>query len=560
MDFLNKAYSQLVDLFRSMTPAARMTVVLLMAAIVVSSGYLFTHQMTSATSDLMHGAPVNPSQLPAMEAAFAKANLTNYEVRGSQIFVPRGQEASYYAALADAKALPVNFGSAMKAALDNSSFVDSGMQTQQRIKVALQEELSLIIGSMNGVERATVLYDSATKSGFNKEKIVTATASVKPVGSTTLDAEKVSSIRHAVAGAIAGMKPENVTVADLNGRTWSGNAEEGGAAEDNLYVSLKRTYEADLKSKILGALCYIPNVSVEPTVTLDTKKKSMKREVVRDPKASANVHVIEQSNTRSQESSGPAGRPGLAAQQPNAPAALGSSRTGGSKEEEDQSKTETTSLTSGSETETETVGLTPRLAKVSVGIPLSYFKKIWAERNPTPAGETPKTPDQAALEQIRGEEAPKIQKHVAQLLPPAEGVDDPTQLVTVTIFQDIMADASSSSDSAKAALSWLGENWSTLGSIALVGMTIMMLRSLVKSSPALPPPVELPHLASLEGMGGAGGGGGGEAGAAAGGDAAASRLRRFTTGPSLRDELSDIVKEDPDTAANVLKSWIGNVT
>ena len=42
---------------------------------------------------------------------------------------------------------------------------------------------------------------------------------------------------------------------------------------------------------------------------------------------------------------------------------------------------------------------------------------------------------------------------------------------------------------------------------------------------------------------------------------AARRLRRMTgTGPSLRDELSELVKEDPDSAANVLRSWIGQVS
>ena len=40
---------------------------------------------------------------------------------------------------------------------------------------------------------------------------------------------------------------------------------------------------------------------------------------------------------------------------------------------------------------------------------------------------------------------------------------------------------------------------------------------------------------------------------------ARSRLkRRAPHGPSLREELSELVKEDPDTAVNVLRAWIGN--
>ena len=61
-----------------------------------------------------------------------------------------------------------------------------------------------------------------------------------------------------MAGAIAGLKPENVTVSDLNGRTWYGNVEGDRGAEENLYVSLKRMYEQDLKAKILNALCSSP--------------------------------------------------------------------------------------------------------------------------------------------------------------------------------------------------------------------------------------------------------------------------------------------------------------
>jgi flagellar biosynthesis/type III secretory pathway M-ring protein FliF/YscJ len=42
---------------------------------------------------------------------------------------------------------------------------------------------------------------------------------------------------------------------------------------------------------------------------------------------------------------------------------------------------------------------------------------------------------------------------------------------------------------------------------------------------------------------------------------ARSRLRRRgPDGPSLRDELAEIVKEDPDAAVNILRTWIGNAS
>ena len=271
MDLLNRAYSQLYNLFRSMTPGGRLTAGLLAAVVLLSFGYLFTHEVSTPDADLMNGVPVPASQLPAMEAAFGKANLNGYKIQGTSIRVPRGQEATYMAALVDAKALPQDFGTAMREAISASASYEDPRRREQRVKVATQDELALIIRSMKGIETAYVLYDIDKPGGF-KDKVITATACVKPAGSEQLDNGRVSAIRHLVAGAIAGLKPQNVTVSDLNGRTWYGNPEDGGDAGNNLYISLKRLYEQDFKAKILNSLGFIPNVTVAVNVELDHER------------------------------------------------------------------------------------------------------------------------------------------------------------------------------------------------------------------------------------------------------------------------------------------------
>ena len=40
--------------------------------------------------------------------------------------------------------------------------------------------------------------------------------------------------------------------------------------------------------------------------------------------------------------------------------------------------------------------------------------------------------------------------------------------------------------------------------------------------------------------------------------ATAIRRRRAKSGPSPRDDLVDIVRDDPDAAANILRNWIGS--
>lgn len=562
MDFLNKSFIQLSELFQSMTVGARITSALLLVAVVASLGYLFTGRISSPDCDLMHGMPIPAAQIPAMEAAFAKAKLTGYEIRGTQILVPRGQSAAYQAALADAKVLPRGFGDYFRNSVQDTGVFEDSKTKDRRGQIALQEELANIITRMQGVETASVILSSDTKSGLSREKVNTASVSVKPIGETQLDEAKVSSIRHCVASAIASMKPEDVTVTDLNGRSYPGGGESGSAEED-AYVNRKRLYEEDLKRKIVSALSFIPNVVVEPQVVLDRELGAATRKVLHDPKGIP-YSVTESNKSHTRDSTPQGGRPGYGAQQPNAAMALPAAAMTSTKEEEEDSKSEVRNLVSGTITDTRLAGLTPKMAKVSVGLPSSYFVKIWHERNDV-AGETPKTPDKAALDTIRQEETANIQKHVAALLPPpADTTTDVNNLVTVTTFQDMKAPEIPATPFSRQALDWLNRYWSTLGMILLAAMALAMLRSMVRAAPV-----------STAGRGGYGDE---MAYASQGGDARQrtpgapapvaaeseepvreNPLRRIQPNSrSIRDDLSELVREDPNVAANILKSWIGN--
>ncbi len=540
MDIFNRAYSQLYDLFRSMTPGARLTSGLLLIVVLLSAGYLFTHQNVAPEIDLMHGVPVAVGQLPTMEAAFAKANLKGYEVRGSSIYVPRGQEQIFMAALADARALPPNIGEALSEAISASTPFEPSTKSADRMKIARQIELSRIIRSMSGIENAYVLYDVDAKVGpWNREKLITATVCVKPVGAEQLEESRVSAIRHLVAGAIAGMKPENVTVSDLNGRTRYGNSEDVGSGE-NRYLSLKRTYEQDLKAKILNALPFIPGVTVELSVALD-------RESVAPIKQNKRIVRKKQHNTgNSAEKEKQTAHTETPVQQPNAPSILNSLLNGDGKDKDDEPETtEDSDRVAEGQSEPTDAGLKPVLATVSIGVPMSYFKKVWQERNPVEPGRTPRTPNQAALDQIRSEETAMIQKHVAQLLPSPNGAAKAAELVTVTPFQDIAVQEPSAPDFSKEILNWIRQSWALLAVVGLGLASLVTLRSMVHRSPAMieaktslhgdanaadePSPIPSPH---------------------------ARRFRNNT--PTYRDELSELVEDDPDTAANVLRSWIGH--
>ena len=93
MDFLNKSLAQVSELFRSMTPGARLTAGLLLAVVVVSMGYLFRQSAAGPDAFLFGGEALSDGQLNRVEAAIAEAGLSDFAREGNRIRVPAGQKA-----------------------------------------------------------------------------------------------------------------------------------------------------------------------------------------------------------------------------------------------------------------------------------------------------------------------------------------------------------------------------------------------------------------------------------------------------------------------------------
>jgi flagellar M-ring protein FliF len=553
MDFLNKAFAQFSDLFRSMTPGGRITAGLLLVVAVVSVGYLFQSQVSGGDEYLFSGDSIPTPTLQKMEAAFGKAGLNGFTIEGGRVKVPRAQRALYLAALADAKALPPNFGQSQKDSTDGGIF-DPPSVHAEKYKISKQEDLALVISSMKGIERASVIIDTQPQSGgIGLPPLKTASVAVQAIGGVSLDDEQVDTIRYYVAAAIGGMKPENVTIADVNGRVHPGT-EAGSGPDGDPYARRVRAYEQETTLKIRNALAYIPNVTVALAATLDHEKGSRSVKIERDPKP-VPIRTSEATSTSNRESGSTGGAPGFEANGGGAMkgATLGASGGKGN-ETSEESRSETVNEVTTTSTEKETAGYTPKSAKVSIGIPASYYEKVWKEQNPPEEGKEAKKPDQTALKDIADKITQDVRTTVATLLPTAADVKDPTALVTVTTFQDIKTAAIQGPPVTQRALSWLGQNWPMIAMIGLVLFSVGVLRSTLRSVPASSAQSAAVSMrvtgdepkseeqTAVEAT-------------------AARRLRRMSgSGPSLRDELSELVKEDPDSAANVLRSWIGQVT
>lgn len=556
MDFLNKAMAQAAEMFRSMTAGARLTTGLLLAVIVVALAFLFRGQSGGADSFLMNGEAFPASQLPAMIAAFGDANLNDYQVDGNRIRVPRGQEAKYMAALAAKDALPSNPLAYLERGLDDNPLFSDRHQRELRARVKKQRVLSEVITAMPGVESATVMFDEEDGRGLLREKDKTASVTVKAEGTAPLSEGQMASIRRLVSSSFAGLKYEKVALTDVNARqTFCGDADSPASVADDAYRSRKRMDEREWQDKILRALSYVPGATVAVNVELDKEQSRHEKELKHDPKTIP-IQTTEKTRTRAHEGSSPSGAAGFTA---NQPAALGAGRAPGAKEDEEETDRQEVNAVSGQVTEKVTVGMTPTRVSVSVGVPTGYFEQVWRERNPATDGQT-KAPQPGELDQVRTQEVGKIRKAVAALLPAVVGATDPLESVTVTEFQNITTAPPAPPPTMQVVTQWLTEHWRTLGLMLLGLVSLLVFRSAVKSVAAREVPATTASASAI---------------AAAPAKAAAEeepeeesaeaaqqrRLKRLAGGgPSLKDELSQIVSEDPDAAANILRNWIGTAS
>lgn len=224
--------------------------------------------------ELLADAVLPSSELAIMEAAFDRAQLTDYRSEAGRVWVPRARQSAYMRALVDAEALPREFGGSLRRALENNSPWQSKAVQAELMRVATQDELALVICSMPGIDRAAVLYDvqeQAASGGLRGGPVKTASVSVRTQPGTELDAARVEAIRVLVASSIAGLTPDRVAVTDLrNGRV---HADPLSPALDLAAIdprlARRVAHEKHLAKKVQQAIAFVKGATVDVAVEFD---------------------------------------------------------------------------------------------------------------------------------------------------------------------------------------------------------------------------------------------------------------------------------------------------
>ncbi|HHY47669.1 MAG TPA: flagellar M-ring protein FliF [Firmicutes bacterium] len=200
---------------------------------------------------------LNMDDAAAIVSKLKEMNV-NYRLAGGGqvIMVPEKDIYETRLALAS-EGLPAGSGVGFEI-FDKSNFGATEFSQKVNYLRALQGELTRTIMQMAEVEQARVhLVIPEQELYLEKEKPATASVMLKLKRGASLTKKQVQGIRHLVASAVEGMKPENVTVLDVFGNILSPPQDGPDAIAGALTLSqleAKRAYEKELESSIAGML------------------------------------------------------------------------------------------------------------------------------------------------------------------------------------------------------------------------------------------------------------------------------------------------------------------
>ncbi len=142
-----------------------------------------------------------------------------------------------------------------------------------RLKSAQERELARSIESLQGVQSAHVLIAQPEATPFVRDKApATASITLTLAPGRALSESQARAITHLVAGAVPGLSPDNVAIADQTGRLLAGEPGAGRDRIDDRRLKVQSQLESRARDSImalLGPIVGPENVTAQVSIDVD---------------------------------------------------------------------------------------------------------------------------------------------------------------------------------------------------------------------------------------------------------------------------------------------------
>jgi flagellar M-ring protein FliF len=325
-DFLTRLFGQANDTIKDLSTSRKIAIVTL--ALVVMGGILGAAYFAGRPDNRVLFANLANDDAMAITQALTDRNVP-YELAsgGSAVLVPADRVLQLRLELAS-EGLPAG-GSVGFEIFDKSTFGMTEFVQKINLKRALQGELERTIIQFREVSSARVHIARPQAKLFSKDaEATTASVMLKMNGHQALGKEQVLAIVHLVASSVEGLKSDNVTVVDVEGRVlYGGESDNAMARLSSTQLDYRSNVEKEIEKSVTSLLEPIIGMGkVVTRVSADLDFRQVERTEKKFDPASQVARSEQRNNQKSTGAQSPSGVPGV---QSNLPGREGEADTGG---------------------------------------------------------------------------------------------------------------------------------------------------------------------------------------------------------------------------------------
>lgn len=539
MEFVKRYWLQIRAFLVELPPATMWLILSLVVIMVMVTGFLMMYAgqrdmvPVSAFASGRQGEVVS-----RLKAAGISVTLSN-----GQVLVSEDQQMDALVIMQQSELLSSDFSSAFDDLATRQTMWMSNRDKEENMLLAKQTVLGQFIGKMAGVHSAQVIIAMPLERGFGVTHVrPSASVNVLMKPGKRVDKNLVDAIAGWVRGAVAEMRPQDVTIIDANlGRSFT------VADEDQILpgeaIAQMAQLEAYHRNKILEVLAYIPNVIVAVNVRADPVLRSQTRTVAYQDKTAVEREFTRETSSKDVENAGEAGV------RPNTQMTIDGGASTGRTENTNESDITFRPQNITSETHSTSVGRGEKQINVTVNVPRSYFVSIWKMSQTDQNTE----PDEATLQPLVQAQLTQIEQQIEPLLSAeTKGLVHANMILDRGSMGGIAQAGSGGAIGNLMAGGWSGTMG--VGVLAVVAMAMMffLVRKATQQAPlpsvqelaGLPP--QLPMDDELVG----------EAEETEAGMAGMELNEEQIRSRKMAEQIGELVKSNPAEAAALFNRWI----
>jgi flagellar biosynthesis/type III secretory pathway M-ring protein FliF/YscJ len=558
MDAFKAQFERIRQQLAALTATQKMLVAALVAVMVLTMLYWGKYAGNAEMVSVLGDQVLTDDDIGPIDKQLELTGVP-HSVAAGKIMVPADRKSEILADLMYARALPSDTQSAFETMSKTLNPFTTNTERDASYTEATSMELSELIGRFPGVASARVIINSKNISRI--EGGIPPSATV--ILGTKSDAHVKDLVRacaDGVAHAVSGLMPSQISVI-VNGASMKVPDSETDALSmgDDL-MDLREKREAMLEQKIRNEFMFIDGLTVSVNCDVENRTMDQKSDEYDKTKTLVQPESIT-SVTQDTTSAAPVSHePGVSANTgSNGPVSLDASQGGpaapANTMNSEKNETKNQIFPGHTAIETHTPAGKDTVLSATVRVPLSYFTAIYKRTNPK-AGD----PSDAVVTAFNAAELGKIREGVKTVI----GLKSEADL-SVDSYADIPVETmmAAGPSTPAATLNTVTGHAREIGVAVLAVVSLFMMATMVRKS--TPPPLVMPTMATA----GGGSSGRSEMGSLGNGESVAGEVGTGTSAldgmemdedsvrtQQMLDQVSTMVKENPDGAAALVKRWL----